>query len=1507
MRVVTGIDAALRDEHVIGTDPPLRPSLPDVWRRRINPFAGRALSDRALTAEQDARAGMQRLRGQSVTPGVIAGLDLMLEAGAAGGRLVDVRLQLLPGTALTQAGEDISIAAPRRISLADLPVWARADQLDAIAAVPVPGGGPAPVVETVTGGVLAGLVPPMPRRLGPPLGRVIGAPGASALPRVAVLVAEPVSVTIQGRPTDPCPPDPRDDAYDDLQRIDGCRLALSFWPAEMLARRGGPDYALPAGDAARRNRLAHRVFAVERAMLPGEMHPWEGLGVPLALVAFHDDWTLDFIDRASVVRMGGQPRPRTPLVPQSGTAILWQARVAQFVEHLAALPDLSPATLAGAFRQLPPVGFLPAEVVDLTRRRQVLFPAGFALTAAPVPLEQLDLIVRESASLVPINLDAVDAVELLVPVPDRVYEPGLLETATVDPAFSRAIARYVDDRTDWLTRRELVRRRRDLLVDAVTGRRPTWPVADTTAEEILPTPATRGPVGTTRVRRVTAAAALRTLRLLDAGSSLELTAGDTFFVWARVADATGLGGISIRLGVGTGADGSGDFTRGIYWGDPGSLPVAVGDAGIAARRQGALPVAGAWTRLEVAAAAQWTAAGGNAAGIAIDGLELAQLGGTVEWGPVGKRDALGGETVWFADDAPPGSTLRDSDLSAPTWQSVPALPGTPPEEDDFGTVAFGGTRASTALAEFRSRWTQAFLATDFRDLQETGITGFIRAVEARVRATNDAIDLGFVRARADIYRVRQYMLGADAASRLVTSPALADLAVREEGARARSLDLSAFVRAAYQTDFHRDPQQPLEPRPRAAAPAAPAAATPGPAAPPAAPASVTPSTTGGLSRSALAVSRFSAVSAPLAVRDVSMREAAVSTTFLATQPSRTIATAEPTVSAATLRGSATTSAVFTEAARSQTTVFERDNRAISVAAAAAAADRRPRAGDVQGQLPLPGAVERTASVAERLKPSPAVEAHAYALAGKATVIGSLTGLLAGDSAADRPRGVAMGDLPAAGFVLKPGTGLPPSGRTPGTLADLIAHVGDYRDIDELPDNVAKHEADYFNASVAAIDNNIAIMRLVEGRIDLYNRLVADARQVHAVLMRQIDAADARLRAIGVELEEARHDVGVARGLLAEEQARVDALNARRAEILRQHARTILFRRARRANPTRAVPSAPAASDVEEVPSVACLADHADVPEELHDYAALFRDAPVAWFPGVKAQLILIDRLEAARAMLRGTRARAALEPADKADPGQGPRLLHAVTQAVLAQRRVLDQRRAIALRLDTASVALADLSLLHGTLAESASMADLVAGEHNRPGLARRAAGELEQIAQAAACLHARFAETPALIRLRWAEMLSAFDQPAPLAQLAGLADWMTLPIDLRRAQQGMVDWLFGRIDRSIAPAENAINELVRVCLLLAAHAPVDRIVPARLVAPAPARVGTRLDLAVDVRLARIGMTALVQGPDGAAIAQAVVDDLGDGLVRARIIRVFATATTITSQARVELGARRAG
>lgn len=1470
MRIVSGIDAPLADEHVLGTDPPLQPALPGVWRRRINPFTGRSLSDRALSAEQAQRSGMQRLRGQSVSAGIIAGLDLLAEPEAVGAPPRAAFLQLLPGSGLTRAGEDVIVASPRRVALADLTVRARVDLLDRLAmertrrlrsGPPPAGEGPLPDVPDLVSPTL------LPRRLGGPFGHLLEEAGATLLPRVAVLVAEPVTATILAGPRDACPPDPRDDPYDDLRLIDGCRLVLDFWPVELRPAWTGQGYAPPPPGPALRNLLAARIFAAERDMPPGEAHPWEGLGLPLALLGFTAEWRLAFVDRAAVVRMGGQALPRTPIVPRSGSPLLWQARVAQFVEQLGALPDLEPATLTAALRFLPPVGFLPGSVVDLAPgvRRQRFFPAGFAVSAAPIPSDQVDVAMRDAAAMVPFSLDIPDRVELLVPVPPEVYEPGLLERAAVDDAFAKAVERFTRDRTEWLVRRELVRRRRDILTDAVTGQRAEWPAQDLPADEVLPWPTTRAPVTCTRVRRLVGVAgtSLPTLALTGSGSSLPLREGDRLYIWVRVVAPTSTQRVSIdvlyrRRGSSTRAQGT------AIWGSAAGLP-----SHLQPMLRGPLPPTGRWARLEVAANLAWSPTGDTLVGEAIDGVILGlglQNAGTVEFGPVGRLSASGMEAVWIADEAPPGSTLVAVPPVAGGWPQTPAGSLAVLAEPDLGTVEANGVRGAAAFRDFRARWPEPFLAADLAMLDELGIDGFVAEMQRRIQATNDAVDLGFTRSRADTYRLRQFMLGANTASKLATSPTLNDLAVREESARGRSVDIAAFAKGAFRTDFRRDADDPLEalPRPKEPQP------IPQPVA------ALLPELLRFTSFRAQAVSTLPRI-AMLAVNNPGADRLAS-------------ALPKPATTAATLKASVSRLSIASLRIEQGAGVFT--------------------AADIRAQRPIPGLVERTTSVAERLASPPATEALHYALAGKLAALAAV-GALIGDAAlaGDRPRGVALGDLEMPGFIY---TGATPAPAGAGSIADVLesmrvaARAGDYRDSDGVPnDSKATHEADLFSAAVRAIDNTVALWRMVEGRVDVYERMVEDLRAVRATIAGQVEAIDARLRSIDVEVAEARHDLGVAASLLAEETARVNAVNARRAEVIARHATAVVFRRPREADRSLVAPTLPAVAALAPSPVAACLEDHPGVPEEINDFVALFRDAPVAWFPAVARRLELLDRIDAARGALSAARRLVALPPPPApALPGGAPRLLGAVFTAISATRTALEPRRIAALQIDLGAVAMLDLSAARRLVAQRASLGDLVAGEHNRPALARDAAAEIEGIGRIAACLHAAFGEAPPAIRLGWAEILSGFDAPAPLDELAALPRWSELPIASRRQQQGLVDWLYGRIDGGVAEARAEMDTLVRVCLLMSAHAPTDRVIPARLVASAPARPGTRIELSLTAAAARVGMAALVRAADGTVAATAVVEDLADGVARARIVRAPAAGVTLAAGLRIELSDR---
>jgi hypothetical protein len=67
----TPITNPVSGESLVGTEPQLLQQIDPGWRRRINLFTGRALTDTALDNEQLYRGGLLATLGQSVTAGTV--------------------------------------------------------------------------------------------------------------------------------------------------------------------------------------------------------------------------------------------------------------------------------------------------------------------------------------------------------------------------------------------------------------------------------------------------------------------------------------------------------------------------------------------------------------------------------------------------------------------------------------------------------------------------------------------------------------------------------------------------------------------------------------------------------------------------------------------------------------------------------------------------------------------------------------------------------------------------------------------------------------------------------------------------------------------------------------------------------------------------------------------------------------------------------------------------------------------------------------------------------------------------------------------------------------------------------------------------------------------------------------------------------------------------------------------------------------------------------------------
>ena len=158
----------------------------------------------------------------------------------------------------------------------------------------------------------------------------------------------------------------------------------------------------------------------------------------------------------------------------------------------------------------------------------------------------------------------------------------------------------------------------------------------------------------------------------------------------------------------------------------------------------------------------------------------------------------------------------------------------------------------------------------------------------------------------------------------------------------------------------------------------------------------------------------------------------------------------------------------------------------------------------------------------------------------------------------------------------------------------------------------------------------------------------------------------------------------------------------------------------------------------------------------------------------------------------------------------------------------------------------------------------------------------------------------PAL-RLAWVERYSQFDRPAPLNDLTALPRYGSLDRAARRRFQAFADWLFKRVDTAESDAFNLINDLVRICLLLASHAPVRSLIAGHLPRPVPVRLGTVFPVrAFDPRLVQVGMEVQVWHAEK-IVARARVEDLReDGEISARIERVETSTATLDQTMRVQ-------
>jgi hypothetical protein len=388
-------------------------------------------------------------------------------------------------------------------------------------------------------------------------------------------------------------------------------------------------------------------------------------------------------------------------------------------------------------------------------------------------------------------------------------------------------------------------------------------------------------------------------------------------------------------------------------------------------------------------------------------------------------------------------------------------------------------------------------------------------------------------------------------------------------------------------------------------------------------------------------------------------------------------------------------------------------------------------------------------------------------------------------------------------------------------------------------------------------------------------------------------------------------VSVAEALRDEEQGRLDGINSRRQQVLRDEVKFLAYMRPRTtetliSTPQRAIDPGFTPAAVPE-----CLREDQVVPAELRAMVDLFRDVPIRWLVQMPKLLDRLDRVELLQELMVTGISRAKSPARSRGVLFQNSSFSGSVGEAIartyVAQQQTAITARAVMAEFDPVRLAGRSWKQLRDVVSETASLDDMVDAGHGKSDVAQRALAELDDMAQVAACLYARFAGVQPVLRLRWAETMSQYDAPVNLRSLTSLPGWGDVEVLERRQMQQLVDWLHNAIDAGVPQAVAMVNDLIRVCLLLASHAPVNQIISARVAQPAPVVPGKSLTLNVDLARVKIGMNVLIYDAidKNKVVAQAVIDDLTDRVAAARVVSAVRTDLTVDTNTAVVVTPRR--
>ncbi|MGD0095925.1 MAG: hypothetical protein ABSB60_05485 [Terracidiphilus sp.] len=865
-------------------------------------------------------------------------------------------------------------------------------------------------------------------------------------------------------------------------------------------------------------------------------------------------------------------------------------------------------------------------------------------------------------------------------------------------------------------------------------------------------------------------------------------------------------------------------------------------------------------------------------------------------------------------------TAGTSGVNPPVWNTIPT--GTTTDNNitwsylayyssdllQLKTVASQAPYTFSFTDSSNTSYTISLLSTaDLNNLSTNGLQPLVTSLNARISQANDLLDTAFLTLQTDIYRYRQNVLGATAATTLATSPILANIATGET-ASATAENLQSYI------DNLKPPQNP----------------TTGfqPAPPTYTPPTFTPNPT-----PVVLANRPILFKSPIlnaAVKAQSVRSRAVTASLgsikqISINPGLGSIILNPiNIAGQQQASSGVTASTFkindtNLIASGALQKFSGINLTATQTGVQAGPAQIINPGinvvanttDITAQSPLAGAQVnlRTLTIAQRMEQSPSQEAMFYSIGNRLSFLQMLQTI-------ENDLNLIADDLPILVDSQPTLTSPPPttpSLPTPTALRSPLPTFSEWLGPSNphglaYPNNQAviqeqiqspymiadSAEATLFSVGVRVAEQHSMLLRALEARVQQYSDFVTLCTNALNNIQNNIQQAQTYTNQLKNNLLQDRQNVAFTAALLADETQRVQSVNTQRQQVLASAVQLVAYTRARTLEATDTVPSRQLVPANITNPVPACLQQSVAIPPEIREIVGQLREGPVNWLPSVSSLVsdlerpVLLQQLALSAQMRAAQLLRAPLLPSSAA--GESGVYASAVSNVYSANQQVFRGFQMQRAAFQPAVLANLSWSSQVNSIQSVAAINDLISAESVHTEVSNAVARLVQQISSVATCLYTRVSIALPIDRLAWAEYLSSAGSSVQLQSLAILPSFNQLSYADRQQMQMLVDWLFLQIDTTNTAAVAYMSDVVRTAILVASDVPIDNVISGNVIARVQPSIGGIVSL--NLPSERISSGMYVNLYSGANLAaRAVVSDLDNSTVSATVTDVFTPGT----------------